>query len=86
MASREQEMMKTPAFERMNRFVQRGPDCWLWTGAKNRDGNGVIWDGGAVGAHVVAYVKAFGPVPAGARVVHTCRNPSCVNPQHLKAS
>lgn len=78
----------TSATERLDRHFIRGlpEDCWFWTGAKDRDGFGKIWDGlNSVGAHVVAYVKAHGPVPHNKRVRHICRNLSCVNPNHLQA-
>lgn len=66
-----------------------GPgDCWLWTGSKNHLGYGQIHvavGAGRRGAHRVAYELLVGPIPAWAEDLdHLCRNPPCVNPEHLE--
>ena len=33
-------------------------------------------------AHRVAYESTFGPIPAGAHVLHKCDNRMCCNPSH----
>jgi hypothetical protein len=62
--------------------------CWLWTASLNEWGYGWfgVYDGERWrmrGAHRVAYELAFGPIPEGLRVLHTCDDPRCVNPEHL---
>lgn len=59
--------------------------CINFTGSKDKDGYGWQRGFGERKAHRVAYVQANGPVPDGLWVLHTCNNPSCINPDHLYA-
>lgn len=68
--------------------------CWNWTAGKKQRGYGSIWipegqaggkKGKCVQAHILSYVWKYGPVPKGLELDHTCRNRSCVNPDHLEA-
>lgn len=69
----------------------RGPgDCWLWTGAADRDagpgtGHGSFSPGktDTGRAHRIAYQIFKGPTPKGLSVCHSCDNPKCCNPAHL---
>ena len=65
----------------------RGPaECWLWQ--RGRDGSGygrVRANGKQTGAHRVAYVLRKGLIPAELEIDHLCRQPLCVNPDHLEA-
>lgn len=65
----------------------RGHDtpCWIWQRAKNQWGYGhVNVNGDFKMAHRVAYERAHGPIPQGLHLDHLCRQPSCVNPDHLE--
>lgn len=65
--------------------VSRWP-CWLWFGARDRYGYGVVRLGDKmVKAHRVMYVAANGPIPRGLVIDHLCRNRACVQPRHLQA-
>ncbi len=56
--------------------------CWLWMGRRNERGYGI--DPGRRLAHCLAYELTKGPIPTGLFVCHTCDNPPCVRPDHLR--
>lgn len=59
-------------------------DCWFWTGTKIKGGYGMFrYKGRMHLAHRVAFDIYKGGFPP--EVMHTCDNPSCVRPAHLKA-
>ena len=58
----------------------------LWTGGRDKDGYGKIWDDGKMRrAHRVAWELSFGEIPVGVMVLHknVCHTPPCANPLHL---
>lgn len=72
--------------------VRKGPECWQWTGWCHKSskthrrlpyGKFKI-RGKTCLAHKLSYELAFGPIPSGKVVRHTCDNPKCVRPDHLK--
>jgi hypothetical protein len=83
-----------PLAERFwDKVDKRGEDeCWLWTGAFYVQGYGKLYAGrNAKGstifyrAHRVSWELANGrSAPDGLYVLHSCDNPPCVNPQHLR--
>ena len=77
---------KVPADERFWAKVNKTDDCWLWTGAKMRRGQGAFHVEGKRQAHAHRYLweSINGPVPDGLQLDHLCRNPSCVRPDHLE--
>jgi hypothetical protein len=65
--------------------IRAEDECWPWTASKNRDnGYGRIkFEGKYVLAHRIAYSLAYGPIPPGMEVCHSCDNPGCVSKFHL---
>jgi len=58
--------------------------CWNWNWSRHPKGYGRgRLNGKMCPAHVVFYVRKFGPVPDSYQLHHVCENPSCVNPDHL---
>lgn len=65
--------------------------CWMWRGTKSSSGYGAFRIGSRtdgtrrrVSAHRHAYELKNGPIPHGLYVLHSCDEPFCVNPAHLR--
>jgi transposase-like protein len=60
--------------------------CWPWTGARTKAGYGRIHvEGTTEFVHrVVMTLTTGGPIPNGLFVLHSCDNPPCANPAHLR--
>lgn len=72
--------------ERILDKIQPEPNtgCWLWMGALTF-GYGRFWvNGRNARAHRISYEAFVGPIPDGLVIDHTCRQKSCVNPEHLE--
>ena len=78
---------RAPVDDRFWSFVHTEPNsgCWIWCGARHQRGYGSFYADGVVHrAHRWAFEHFRGPVPANLVIDHRCRNPSCVNPDHLE--
>jgi len=83
------ELEKYPKLTLEDSFWQRvdkTDSCWEWTGTKNGFGYGIALLPGErqIRAHRYAYERLVGEIPHGLVLMHSCDNPSCVNPDHLK--
>lgn len=68
-------------------LVNKTDGCWIWTGRvfKHRGGYGSFTvNGRPEGAHRVAWKLLRGPLAVGDHLLHSCDNPVCVNPDHLR--
>lgn len=83
--------------ERFYRLLGTPPppgECWPWPGTTraNLGVNVVVGTYGRMGvggnrsdyAHRVSYRLHHGDIPSGSHVLHSCDNPPCVNPAHLR--
>jgi hypothetical protein len=67
--------------------IEKTDACWLWRGYINpNSGYGTFgYQMQPHYAHRFSYEHHVGAIPQGYEVDHSCRNPICVNPDHLEA-
>jgi hypothetical protein len=75
-------------FERTPKELADG-GCIVWLGQRKAQGYGKVTARDAfgnygLGAHRVAALLKFGSIEPGLVIDHLCRNPPCVNPDHLE--
>ena len=66
--------------------VEKTFGCWVWLGAKTRDGYGklIVGQKSLFLAHRASYELTSGRIPNGKELDHLCRNRLCINPSHLE--
>lgn len=77
MTTPETELLPCPFESKINKTES----CWIWTGAFQSKGYGNYR---SQLAHRISYEKYIGKIPEGLTLDHLCKNPACVNPQHLE--
>jgi hypothetical protein len=66
--------------ERLQRIVRVTTEgCWLWPEGRAAT---ISVQGRIRASHVAAYELQYGPLPKGARLLLSCGEPRCVNPDH----
>ena len=69
--------------------VRKTETCWEWVGSRDKNGYGMFK--GSVGgvlfrkAHRFSLAFHTGDLLVGTQALHSCDNPCCVNPAHLRA-
>lgn len=79
--------------DRLDKFLEKTDACWIFHGQRDKKGYGRITVGSAADgtrrlmlAHQLAYILEYGPLPMDQPfVLHSCDNPPCCNPAHLRA-
>jgi hypothetical protein len=70
-----------------DKYILRVPftTCWEWIGQRWKSGYGYLRPNRKiVSAHRYIYEELVGPIPDGLDLLHSCDNPGCVNPDHLR--
>jgi transposase len=76
-----------PMIEKLNERSKLNTEtgCIEWTACKTKAGYGQLSvDRKMMFTHRLSYEANIGPIPEGLHVLHSCDNPCCINPDHLR--
>jgi hypothetical protein len=79
-------MLTDGQIKRFFKKVNKTSGCWIWIGAINNYGYGMVQiNGSKHSAHRISYEIAKGAIADNLQIDHLCRNRRCINPEHLEA-
>ena len=84
------DMLRNSACIKLFSELEISGECIIYTGSgvgKGGYGRITVASNGerrSYSAHRLAYEMKHGEIPSGVLVRHTCHNPACVRPSHLK--
>lgn len=64
--------------------VNQETDCWEWQGHLTNGYAEAYFEGKQHRLSRLFYKKYCGPIPKGLYILHSCDNPKCCNPDHLR--
>lgn len=65
--------------------INKETECWEWQKAKNGDGYGTTTHLGIrYPVHRLSYELFVNIIPSNKQILHSCDNPCCCNPAHLR--
>ncbi len=68
----------------MSHVEKKENGCWLWVGARNEKGYGIVGLRGiTTKAHRISYQMFVREISREECALHHCDNPPCCNPEHL---
>ena len=60
-------------------------DCWQWQGDRDYNGYGRMrWGNATHLVHRLSYMHHVEMIVPGQMILHSCDNPCCINPAHLR--
>jgi hypothetical protein len=80
------KQMKKTLEEKFWSQVEKTDGCWVWKGCIEKYGAGygvLTYNGKREKVHRISWRLAYGPIPDGMKVCHTCDNKPCVRPDHF---